>query len=149
MVKKNGNWGSVRILLFRSKQIYYSKNFKYNILYKVCNSGFAQMEAQSACNSLGYTGGMFETIDQQNWSKNEIPILMDNVRCISSKRSFLDCAHWTPQTAEQTTTNRHLNRCGHHENVLLHCGPKQVSDKGLKFNLFQHRGSNKKTYKIS
>ena len=90
MVKKNGFWGSV------------------------CDDFFETIDAESACNTLGYTGGTFETKSQSNWRLNEIPILMDDVACTSSESNFVEC---------QRETDRH--NCQHTENVLLTCGPRK------------------------
>ena len=77
-------------------------------LNKVCDDLFDSTDAESACHTLGYYGGSFKTINQQDWSFDEIPILMDNVECTSSNDNFLDCPY------------EHHN-CDHDENILLFC----------------------------
>ena len=75
----------------------------------VCDDFFDQVDADSACYTLGYTnGGSFQTYGQP-WSKTEIPFLMDDVQCESASTNFLSCS----STASD---------CGHAENVLLTCG---------------------------
>ena len=87
---------------------------KQSIPVKVCDDNFATINAQSACHTLGYNGGSFETQSQSNWELNEIPILMDEVACLSSESNFFDCQR------------EHTHNCGHNENVLLTCeSPKR------------------------
>ena len=78
----------------------------------MCDDLFESVDAESACYTLGYTGGSFQTRNQPNWSENEIPFLMDDVGCSSSEGNFIECS---------TSTEN----CGHSENVLLTCGPKR------------------------
>ena len=68
-------------------------------------------DAESACNTLGYTnGGFYDTIDMGNsWSEPEIPFSMDDVECESASTNFLSC------------TSSADDNCGHYENVLLTC----------------------------
>ena len=75
----------------------------------VCDDDFGEIDAGSACNTLGYTNGFYETIDKTNtWSEDEIPFLMDDVQCDSTSTNFLSCS----SSAED---------CSHSENVLLTC----------------------------
>ena len=85
----------------------------YNIPFKVCDDYFEDIDARSACHTLGYTGGSFKTITQLNWALNEIPFLMDDVGCTSSEGNFLECSR------------ADTHNCQHSENVLLTCGPKR------------------------
>ena len=76
----------------------------------VCDDAFDLTNAQSACRTLGYHGGSFQTISMvgHGWSLDEIPILMDNVECTSSSENFLDCPY-AP------------HNCDHDEIILLAC----------------------------
>ena len=69
------------------------------------------INAESACNTLGYSdGGFYETIGVEDiWSQTEIPFLMDDVECESPSTTFSSCA-----------SNSDHN-CDHGENVLLTC----------------------------
>ena len=107
-------------------QLGYSPMIIENVIWnisireKVCDDHFTAVDAQSACHTLGYTGGTFETQGQSNWRLDEISILMDDVACTSSESNFLDC--------EQKSDG---HDCQHSENVLLKCGsPKR------EFNIF-------------
>ena len=90
------------------------------IPYKVCDDLFDTIDAQSACWTLGYTGGSYETKRQMNWSVTQIPFFMDNVNCSSSVSNFLNC----PQP------EGFPGACGHIENILLTCGPPRESWEG-------------------
>ena len=75
----------------------------------VCDDEFGGLEANSACYTLGYGGGTFNTSYYINeWSETEIPFLMDNVECGSASTNFLSCSS-IPED------------CSHGENVLLTC----------------------------
>ena len=75
----------------------------------VCDDNFDQIDADSACSTLGFTnGGSFQTYDMYNrWSEPEIPFLMDGVDC-SASENFLSCTS-LPED------------CNHSENILLTC----------------------------
>ena len=88
--------------------LYKPKVYK-DILHKVCDDHFDKIDAESACLTLGYTGGSYQTRNQPNWSLNEVPILMDDVACASSQSNFLECSR------------SDTHNCGHNENVLLVC----------------------------
>ena len=83
MVKHDGQWGTV------------------------CDDNFGATEAQSACHTLGFSGGSYSTYD----SGLSDPTLMDNVNCASSTTNFLECSHngWGEEN------------CSHSEDVLLTC----------------------------
>ena len=84
-------------------------------LNKVCDDDFDSIDAESACRTLGYYGGFFETINQQSWSLAEIPILMDNVECTSPNDFFLDCPYIS-------------HNCHHDENILLTCDSAGIGE---------------------
>ena len=69
------------------------------------------IDAESACFSLGYAGGSFQTFDMTGWSESEIPFLMDNVECWSASINFVSC----------TSNGWGVENCNHSENVLLTC----------------------------
>ena len=79
----------------------------------VCDDDFGIFEAESACNTLGYTnGGFIQTYNMDTrWSQTEIPFLMDDVQCESTSTSFLSC----------TSLSQSDEDCDHRENVLLTC----------------------------
>ena len=80
----------------------------WHTLYKVCDDNFDQIDAESACYTLGYTnGGTFQTASM-SWSESEIPFLMNEVECESASTNFLSCS----SIAED---------CTHSENILLTC----------------------------
>ena len=124
MVRKNGIWGSVGCILKHKIIKLWKRNlWKIKvILYEshqiihpnlVCDDQFHSIDAESACYTLGYpNGGTFGTFYKQSgqapWSEDEIPILMDDVKCASASESFLTCA---------TTTEN----CSHNENVFVIC----------------------------
>ena len=81
----------------------------------VCDDVFYSINAESACQTLGYHGGSFETINQRGWSLDEIPIHMDNVECRSSEDNFLDCPYLP-------------HNCGHDENILLICEMSSLNE---------------------
>ena len=76
----------------------------------VCDDNFDQINAESACFTLGYTnGGSFQTYRMfDRWSEPEITFLMDNVECDSATTNFLSCSS-------------SASDCSHYENVLLTC----------------------------
>ena len=76
----------------------------------VCDDSFDNLEANSACYTLGYGGGTYDSAyDMTEWSETEIPFLMNNVGCESTSTNFSSCA-------SNSTEN-----CDHTENVLLTC----------------------------
>ena len=82
MVKYNNEWGTV------------------------CDDGFETVDAQSACHTLGFSGGSFthgEYVDGEIW--------MDEVNCASSTTNFLTCSHngWG------------VENCSHSEDIILTC----------------------------
>ena len=95
----------------------------------VCDDFFGALEAQSACYTLGYTnGGSFQpSYDISNqWSENEIPILMDNVDCGSASNFFLSCSRTDYNSYYSDEYNDNYDPfdghdCYHGENVLLTC----------------------------
>ena len=118
-----GKWGSVRVFnlecfsLYLGLLIYFGKNPN-----KVCDDNWAGQNAEhnanSACIMLGFIGGHFETINQPNWTLNEISFFMDDVACASTEENFLLC----PRSSEHD--------CGHTENVFLTCDIVQsISDR--------------------
>ena len=77
--------------------------------FLVCDDYFDALDADSACNTLGYTSSRtYSTYDMTEWSETEIPFLMDNVECDSASTNFLSCSS-------------NAENCGHSENVLLRC----------------------------
>ena len=81
MVKYNGQWGTV------------------------CDDHFGTVDAQSACHTLGFSGG-----SHTNYNAGiSASILMDDVSCSSSTQNFLTCTH----------IKNH--NCVHNEDVLLTC----------------------------
>ena len=95
-------------VIFHCKLSLLSLLFITYTLNTVCDDVFDSTNAESACHTLGYYGGSFKTINQQDWSLDEIPILMDNVECTSSNDNFLECPY-AP------------HNCDHDENILLTC----------------------------
>ena len=63
-----------------------------HISKKVCDAGFDLIDANSACLTLGYHSGSYQTISQDHWL-DKIPISMNNGGCTSSKDNFLHCPH--------------------------------------------------------
>ena len=94
MVKHNNQWGTVC-------DDYISPT---GGSYKRSQSTRA---AQSACHTLGLSGGSIETY---KYTGSE-PILMDDVNCASNTTNFLECSHRGWGTED----------CSVHENVLLTC----------------------------
>ena len=79
----------------------------------VCDDDFDEIDAESACYTLGYNhGGSFQTYDMTGWSEPEIPFLMDDVECESGSTMFLSCS---------TSTRSGSENCNHSQNVLLTC----------------------------
>ena len=77
----------------------------------VCDDDFGTIDAQSACYTLGYSGGgSFRTYYNTDWSEPEIPFLMDNVECASASTNFSSCSR-----------SSYSENCNHYENVLLKC----------------------------
>ena len=78
-----------------------------NVWGTVCDDSFLEVNAQSACHTLGFSGGSFETYN----SKMNVPTWMDNVECASSTTNFLECSHngWGEEN------------CSHSEDVLITC----------------------------
>ena len=72
------------------------------------------LEVESACRTLGYNnGGFFTRIDMRNtWtSETEIPILLDDVVCVSGSSDFLSCS----------SNGWGVHNCNHYNNILLVC----------------------------
>ena len=94
MVKHNNQWGTVcdDYLLFSDGAEYHDRSVR---------------AAQSACHTLGFSGGSIETYS----GRMSGPVWMDDVACASSETHFLDCSHagWG------------IENCGHDEDVLLTC----------------------------
>ena len=84
MVKHNNQWGTV------------------------CDDGFETVDAQSACHTLGFSGGSFSGDYHSGLSG---PTWMDDVNCASSTTNFLTCSH--PGWGEEN--------CEHTEDILLTC----------------------------
>ena len=82
MVKHDGKWGTV------------------------CDDGFGTVDAQSACHTLGFSGGSYST-----YTGPDGPTWMDDVSCPSNTTNFLTCSHpgWG------------VENCSHSEDVLLTC----------------------------
>ena len=84
----------------------------------VCDDGILTTEdasksaraAQSACHTLGLSGGVIEPYTDETKGP-EIPTWMDDVNCASSTTNFLQCSHggWGKEN------------CGHTEDVVLTC----------------------------
>ena len=94
MVKHNNQWGTV------------------------CDDGILPNEnasksdtvAQSACHTLGFSGGVIEVYNA-SITGPEGPTWMDDVNCASSTTNFLECSQngWGEEN------------CSHGEDVLLTC----------------------------
>ena len=84
MVKHNNEWGTV------------------------CDDGFGTVDAESACHTLGFSGGSYSTYSSGGPAGQ---IWMDDVACASSTMNFLTCSHrgWGKEN------------CHHGEDVLLTC----------------------------
>ena len=97
MVKHNNQWGTVC-------DDYISSIDKPSKNY---DSARSARTAESACHTLGLSGGSIETY---KYTGSE-PILMDDVNCASSTTNFLECSHhgWG------------VENCNHDEDVLLTC----------------------------
>ena len=82
MVKHNNEWGTV------------------------CDDGFGTTNAQSACHTLGFSGGSYT-----NGNHVGGEIWMDDVNCASSTTNFLTCSHhgWGEEN------------CSHDEDIILTC----------------------------
>ena len=93
----------------------------------VCDDDFDTIDAESACYTLGYSNaGVFRTYYNTDWTKPDVPFLMDNVQCGSASTNFLSCS----SSAEN---------CDHHENVFLACyssGKKGFAFKPWPFLIF-------------
>ena len=72
----------------------------------VCDDDFELVDAQSACHTLGFSGGSYSSHRGPSG-----PTWMDNVNCASSTTNFLTCSHrgWGTEN------------CEHYEDVLLTC----------------------------
>jgi len=79
----------------------------------------AEHNANAACSTLGFIGGSFETINQPDWSLNEISFFLDDVACESTEENLLACPR----------SDKH--DCGHTDNVLLSCESVQSISYGL------------------
>ena len=81
MVKHNNRWGTV------------------------CNDGFGSVDAQSACHTLGFSGGSFTSGGNVRGT-----IWIENVSCYSATQTF-PCSHqgWGSHD------------CGHGEDIVLTC----------------------------
>ena len=146
MVRNNGIWGSVGVFYFQSYQIialewkikaqktwwdlvntFGSSSPKHDWGHTpdiVCDDSFEQIDAESACYTLGYTnGGSFQTTSM-DWSESEIPFWMDDVQCDSASTNFLSCS----------SSGWGVHNCDHDENVILTCfasGKKSSTFSGL------------------
>ena len=109
------SWGVLylKLVKFWSGTSFDMTQVTWHIPEIVCDDDFGDIDAGSACNTLGYTnGGFYETIDQTNaWSEDEIPFLMDGVQCDSASTNFLSCS----------SNGWGVEDCSHSENVLLTC----------------------------
>ena len=92
MVKHNNEWGTV------------------------CDDNFSSTSAESACYTLGFTGGSFShrsAVTGDRHDSDPMKIWMDNVQCASRSTNFLECSQegWGS-----------LRSCdGHWEDVVLTC----------------------------
>ena len=91
MVKYNNRWGTV---------------CDDGILPTSGDGSKSVRAAQSACHTLGLSGGVIETYS----SGMSDPIWMDNVDCATSTTNFLTCNY-----------DHDTSDCGHDEDVLLTC----------------------------
>ena len=94
MVKHNNQWGTVCDDYVHVEE----------------NPSKSARVAQSACHTLGLSGGVIEPYDGQTKGPDG-PIWMDETDCATSTTNFLSCSHagWGEQN------------CGHGEDVLLTC----------------------------
>ena len=76
----------------------------------VCDDSFDATDAQAACKTLGFAGGLYSHTNP-GFSESSVPIWMDEVDCDSSTTNFLQCEHegWNDHD------------CSHGEDVLLDC----------------------------
>ena len=91
MVKHNGRWGTVCD----------------DDILPAENASKSARVAQSACHTLGFSGGSIETYK----GRTSESVWMDDVDCATSTTNFLECSHagWGKEN------------CGHEEDVLLTC----------------------------
>ena len=73
----------------------------------VCDDGFTAVDARVVCQQLGLAGG----VTGDTTGPPDSPILMDNVACIGTEVTLLDCPH--------VDGTRH--NCGHSEDVWVAC----------------------------
>ena len=113
MVKHDGKWGSggvsqsiLRNVLLIIKSCHYCTPRTL-----VCDDYWGSNNTKSACYTLGYSDGTFSRSAGYGWTKSEIPILMDNVKCPPDSTYLLSCSRnaWG------------ANNCGHDEDVILTC----------------------------
>ena len=145
MVRNNGIWGSVGVFYFQSYQIialewkikaqktwwdlvntFGSSSPKHDWGHTpdiVCDDSFEQIDAESACYTLGYTnGGSFQTTSM-DWSESEIPFWMDDVQCQSASTNFLSCSRtdYYYDYYDDSYYGSPYEDCSHSENILLTC----------------------------
>ena len=89
------------------------ESFEWHTPVLVCSGGFDSIDAESACNTLGYSGGgTFSQISMlDRWTESEIPISMDGVECASASTDFLTC----------TTGSISCDHGGYEAYILLTC----------------------------
>ena len=86
----------------------------------MCDDSFTSQGATAACLSLGSKTSSsthqnsFDTDTTRQWSKDEIPIIVDNVTCTASDTDFFSCQQY------DITGKENLNgHCSHSVNILL------------------------------
>ena len=100
MVKHNNQWGTVCDDYLSSTD---APSYNYD-------SERSARTAQSACRTLGFSGGSIETYE---YTGSE-PFLMDDVNCASSTMNFLECS--------QNGWGKHdCDTPGYAQTVLLTC----------------------------
>nr|XP_034333264.1 deleted in malignant brain tumors 1 protein-like [Crassostrea gigas] len=76
----------------------------------VCDDGFGMADANVVCSSLGYPGAL-QVRPSAAFGIGSGQILMDNVACLSSEISILECAY----------VDSNSQNCGHYEDIGVIC----------------------------
>lgn len=76
----------------------------------VCDDYFKIQAAHVVCRSLGYQGAL-QVRPRAAFGAGSGQILMDDVTCLSSEISILECAY----------VNSNSHNCGHYEDVGVIC----------------------------
>ncbi|CAI8032257.1 Deleted in malignant brain tumors 1 protein, partial [Geodia barretti] len=92
----------------------------------VCDDLWDDRDAAVACSQLGFSRIGADAAGYRTFpvATADVPILLDNLQCVGTESSLLDC--------RATPIGTH--NCGHHEDAGIYCRPRPCIDGTLRLN---------------